>query len=37
MVRDNVSDVQVGITSRRLILPVTRISGAVWLLDNVDR
>lgn len=37
MVRDNVSDVQIAITSRRLILPVTQISGAVWLLDNVDR
>ena len=37
MVRDNVSDVQVAITNRRLILPVTQISGAVWLLDNVDR
>jgi hypothetical protein len=29
--------VQIAITSRRLILPVTQISGAVWLLDNVDR
>jgi Tol biopolymer transport system component len=37
MVRDNVSNVQVAITSRRLILPVTQIAGAVWLLDNVDR
>jgi Tol biopolymer transport system component/DNA-binding winged helix-turn-helix (wHTH) protein len=37
MVRDNVADVQIGITSRRLILPVTQMSGAVWVLDNVDR
>ena len=37
MVRENVADVQIGITSRRLILPVTQMSGAVWVLDNVDR
>jgi Tol biopolymer transport system component/DNA-binding winged helix-turn-helix (wHTH) protein len=37
MVRENVADVQIAITSRRLILPVTQTSGAVWVLENVDR
>jgi Tol biopolymer transport system component/DNA-binding winged helix-turn-helix (wHTH) protein len=37
MVPSNVSDLQIAITHRRLILPVTQTSGAVWVLDNVDR
>jgi Tol biopolymer transport system component/DNA-binding winged helix-turn-helix (wHTH) protein len=37
MVPSNVSDLQIAITRRRLILPVTQTSGAVWVLDNVDR
>ena len=36
MVPSNVSDLQIAITDRRLILPVTQTSGAVWVLDNVD-
>jgi hypothetical protein len=28
---------QIAVTNDRLILPVTNVSGAVWVLDNVDR
>lgn len=37
MVRRDVSNLQVGITRDRLILPVTHTSGAVWVLEDVDR
>jgi Tol biopolymer transport system component/DNA-binding winged helix-turn-helix (wHTH) protein len=37
MVPSNVSDLQIAITRRRLILPVTQTSGAVWVMENVDR
>jgi hypothetical protein len=33
----NLADLQIGITRERLILPLTQASGAVWVLDNVDR
>jgi Tol biopolymer transport system component len=33
----NLADLQIGITRDRLILPLTQASGAVWVLDNVDR
>jgi hypothetical protein len=37
MVRRDVSNLQIAITDDRLILPVTHTSGAVWVLENVDR
>ena len=37
MVGPNVSGLQMAITRDRLILPVTQTSGAVWVLENVDR
>jgi hypothetical protein len=33
----NVSGLQMAVTHERLILPVTQTSGAVWVLENVDR
>ena len=37
MVPSNVSDLQIAITRRRLILPVMQTSGGVWVMENVDR
>jgi hypothetical protein len=37
MVGPNVSGLQMAVTRERLILPVTQTSGAVWVLENVDR
>ena len=37
MVGPNVSGLQMALTRDRLILPVTQTSGAVWVLENVDR
>jgi Tol biopolymer transport system component len=37
MVGPNVSGLQMAVTHERLILPVTQTSGAVWVLENVDR
>jgi Tol biopolymer transport system component/DNA-binding winged helix-turn-helix (wHTH) protein len=33
----NLSDLQIAITRERLILPITQSSGAIWVLENVDR
>jgi Tol biopolymer transport system component/DNA-binding winged helix-turn-helix (wHTH) protein len=33
----NVSGLQMAVTHERLILPVTQTTGAVWVLENVDR
>jgi hypothetical protein len=37
MIGPNVSGLQMAVTRDRLILPVTQTSGAVWVLENVDR
>ena len=37
MVQQNISDLQMAVTGDRLILPVTQVSGAIWVLENVDR
>ena len=33
----NLSDLQIAITRDQLILPITESSGAIWVLENVDR
>jgi Tol biopolymer transport system component/DNA-binding winged helix-turn-helix (wHTH) protein len=37
MIGPNVSGLQMAVTRDRLIVPVTQTSGAVWILENVDR
>jgi Tol biopolymer transport system component/DNA-binding winged helix-turn-helix (wHTH) protein len=34
---ERMGSLQIAVTNDRLILPVTNVSGAVWVLDNVDR
>ena len=37
MIPKTISEVDVSITRRKLAIPLQQVSGAIWILDNVDR
>jgi hypothetical protein len=37
MVPQNIQPVELSITKNRLLLTVSKVSGGIWVLDNVDR
>jgi hypothetical protein len=37
MIPKTIADVDISITRRLLALPLQQVSGAIWILDNVDR
>jgi hypothetical protein len=37
MVNTNLDETQIGISARRVVLPMSSSTGSIWILDNVDK